>query len=119
MLLVFSFIISQCINECLSSSIKEKDKEKNDAEIKEKDREIESLKERIRSHYKKLDDIYDSTKIPTKEKRELKTLKVDMLISITYKHKEDVIKPKEESPTEHNKPTQENKIIKDKTLAQA
>jgi len=119
MLLVFSFIISQCINECLSSSIKEKDKEKNDAEIKEKDREIESLKERIRSHYKKLDDIYDSTKIPTKEKRELKTLKVDMLISITYKHKEDVIKPKEESPTEHNKPTQENKTIKDKTLAQA
>ncbi|EPE6216165.1 TPA: hypothetical protein ACPZGS_004738, partial [Enterobacter hormaechei subsp. xiangfangensis] len=65
-LLVFSFIISQCINECLSSSIKEKEKEKNDADLKEKDDEIQSLKERIHAHYNKLDNIYDSSKIPTK-----------------------------------------------------
>lgn len=74
-LLVFSFIISQCINECLSSSIKEKEKEKNDADLKEKDDEIQSLKERIHAHYNKLDNIYDSSKIPTKEKKRNKSPK--------------------------------------------
>ena len=102
-LLVFSFVISQCINECLSSSVKEKEKEKNDSDLKEKDDEIDSLKKRMHSHYDQLDNIYDSTKIPTKEKKEMKALKGEMLLSITYKHKEKNNKPKEEPQKEPQK----------------
>jgi len=116
-LLVFSFIISQCVNECLSSSIKEKEKENNDAELKKKEDEIQSLKERMQSHYNKLDDIYDSAKIPTKEKKQLKILKVEILDSITYKHKEEITKPKEEPLIEHDNTLNEAGAVKEKTLA--
>ncbi|MCM7493332.1 hypothetical protein [Enterobacter hormaechei] len=116
-LLVFSFIISQCINECLSSSIKEKEKEKNDADLKEKDDEIQSLKERIHAHYNKLDNIYDSSKIPTKEKKEIKALKGDMLTSITYKHSGTNEKPKESPQRERDKDLQKIGDGKVKELA--
>ncbi|RTO79876.1 hypothetical protein EKN60_23185 [Enterobacter hormaechei] len=112
-LLVFSFIISQCINECLSSSIKEK----NDADLKEKDDEIQSLKERIHAHYNKLDNIYDSSKIPTKEKKEIKALKGDMLTSITYKHSGTNEKPKESPQRERDKDLQKIGDGKVKELA--
>lgn len=115
-LLVFSFIISQCINECLSSSIKEKEKEASDSALKDKDDEIQSLKERIHSHYNKLDNIYDSSKIPTKEKKEIKSLKGDMLTSITYKHSGTNDKPKESTQREQTTPLQKIGMGKTKEL---
>lgn len=115
-LLVFSFIISQCINECLSSSIKEKEKEVNDAAIKEKDDEIQSLKDRIYSHYNILDNIYDSSKIPIKEKKEIKALKGDMLTSITYKHSNANEKPKESPQRERSTSIQKIEAGKAKEL---
>lgn len=108
-LLVFSFIISQCINECLSSSIKEKEKKESDKSLKDKDDEIQSLKERIHSHYNILDNIYDSSDIPTKEKRKMKALKGEMLTSITYKHNSANEKPKE-SPERARSTTIQKKI---------
>lgn len=85
-LLVLSFTFSQCVNECLSYCIKEKEENKNKNKLIEKDREINSLKDRIHEHYNDLDNIYDSLKIPAKEKKQIKSLRIEMLTSITYKH---------------------------------
>jgi len=118
-LMVIGFIITQAINEIISYNqtnkeserfnalIEEKDKEviklteEKDKEIntlkEEKDKEVNNLKGNIKSHYGSLDKIYESKDLPAKHKNAARKLRLEMLDCITipiYKTELENEKPK-------------------------
>ncbi|ROH77419.1 hypothetical protein [Lonsdalea populi] len=72
-LLVVGFIISQCLNECVSYS-----------KINNKDKQISRLKQRLSFHHTSLENISDSENIPKEEKVAIKSVKQDIFETITY-----------------------------------
>lgn len=77
-ILVVGFIISQCLNECVSYT-----------KLNKKEKEIAQLKRKISHHHTMAEDIYDADERPKEEKLALKTLKSEMFKAITSDYMED------------------------------
>ncbi|HCR4033746.1 hypothetical protein [Morganella morganii] len=83
-LLVIGFIISQCVNECISYYQLEKLKDIHDGKINKKQKVIEELQSRIRTHYSELDDLCDLMGGEVKYKKQIKSLKKNVFNSVGY-----------------------------------
>ena len=80
-IIVVGFIISQCLNECVSYS-----------KLTKKDKEILELKKKIRLHHTMAEEIYDEDDRPKDKKVALKALKVEMFRTLTSEYEVDDVK---------------------------
>lgn len=87
-ILVVGFIISQCLNECVSY-----------LKLSKKEKEILALKRKISMHHDMAEEIYDEDDRPKDKKVALKALKVEMLKTLTSEYAVDDVKNGNEKQT--------------------